>query len=640
MIHKITYRFILFACLIVLAGCRWAERSAVTINPLPVTKRYTIDQFLAATSLQGSSFSPDKTKILLSSDDGGIENAFAIFTDGSGSVRLTDSKTDSIQAQGYFPQDERFLYLADQGGNELSHLYVKELNSTHIDLTPGSEHQARFLGWAHDGKSLFVGTNERDSRYFDIYEIRLQDYHRELIYKDEKGYEFQEVSPDKRSIVFVRTNKREDSDILLYDRHTKSMRHLTPHEGDVKYQHQAFSKDSESIFYTSNQGSEFAYLVREDLQTARREVVLQPSWDVTFAKLSHRGKYLIAGINKDGQTVLKLLDGKTLEQLELPSLPKGDINSVNFSRDESILAFIASTSRTPPNLYVYEFFSESPRRLTQTLSPEIDVFDLVDAEVVHFSSYDGLDIPGLLYKPHDASTVNKVPALVWVHGGPGGQSRIEYHALIQYLVNHGYAVYAINNRGSSGYGKRFFKADDRKHGQADLDDCVASKTMLVDTGYIDPERIGIIGSSYGGYLTLSAMSFRPKEFAVGVDIFGISNWIRTLQNMPPWWESLREALYTEIGHPQKDQEYLKSISPLFHAKKIVRPLMVLQGANDPRVIKSESDDIVAAAQGNGATVEYLVFENEGHGFRKKENRLIAYRSILGFLDKYLKTGNK
>ena len=301
-----------------------------------------------------------------------------------------------------------------------------------------------------------------------------------------------------------------------------------------------------------------------------------------------------------------------------------------------MMAFNASTSRTPPDLYIYDFSAEAPRRLTRSLSPEIDVLDLVEAEVVRFASHDGLEIPGLLYKPHAASADNKVPALVWVHGGPGGQSRIEYNALLQTLVNHGYAVYAINNRGSSGYGKRFFTADDRKHGQADLDDCVASKSMLINTGYIDPQRIGIIGGSYGGYLALAAMSFRPDEFAVGVDIFGISNWIRTLENMPPWWESLREALYAEIGHPQKDREYLESISPLFHAKSIVRPLMVLQGANDPRVGKSESEDIVAAARANGAPVEYLMFENEGHSFRKKENRLAAYRSIVGFLDTYLK----
>jgi len=278
---------------------------------------------------------------------------------------------------------------------------------------------------------------------------------------------------------------------------------------------------------------------------------------------------------------------------------------------------------------------ESPRQLTHALTPEIGQENLVDAEVVRFTSYDGVEIPGVLYKPHQASQDDKVPALVWVHGGPGGQSRVGYSALIQYLVNAGYGVYAINNRGSSGYGKTFFAMDDREHGGADLDDCVAAKGMLVGTGWIDPDRIGIIGGSYGGYMTLAALTFRPEEFALGVDLFGISNWHRTVTNIPPWWESFRDALEQEMGDFE-DEEFFKAKSPLFHADQIVRPLMVLQGANDPRVLQAESDEIVAAVRANGVPVEYVLFEDEGHGFRKKENQLEGWRKVREFLDQYLR----
>jgi dipeptidyl aminopeptidase/acylaminoacyl peptidase len=240
-----------------------------------------------------------------------------------------------------------------------------------------------------------------------------------------------------------------------------------------------------------------------------------------------------------------------------------------------------------------------------------------------------------LYKPHQASADNKVPALVLVHGGPGGQSRIGYRALIQYLVNHGYAIYAINNRGSSGYGKTFEGLDNRAHGKGDLDDCVWSKKLLVETGYVDESKIGIIGGSYGGYMVLAALTFRPEEFNVGVNLFGVSNWVRTLQSIPPYWESLKAALEKEMGDFD-DEEYLKSISPLFHADKIVKPMIVLQGANDPRVLKVESDEIVEAAKNNGVPVEYVVFDDEGHGFLKKENKQKGYEAILKFLDKYLK----
>jgi dipeptidyl aminopeptidase/acylaminoacyl peptidase len=223
-----------------------------------------------------------------------------------------------------------------------------------------------------------------------------------------------------------------------------------------------------------------------------------------------------------------------------------------------------------------------------------------------------------------------------VHGGPGGQSRRGYNPTIQHLANHGYAVLAVNNRGSSGYGKTFFTADDRKHGREPLWDCVEAKKFLASLGYVDTAKIGIIGGSYGGYMVLAALTLKPTEFAAGVDIFGISNWVRTLESMPPYWESFRKALYTEIGDPQKDRDMLLTISPLFNADKIVRPLMVLQGANDPRVIKVESDDIVAAVRKKGGVAEYIVFADEGHGFTKKANEIQAYKGIVDFLDKYLK----
>jgi dipeptidyl aminopeptidase/acylaminoacyl peptidase len=213
---------------------------------------------------------------------------------------------------------------------------------------------------------------------------------------------------------------------------------------------------------------------------------------------------------------------------------------------------------------------------------------------------------------------------------------VGYSPLIQYLVNHGYAIIAVNNRGSSGYGKSFFKMDDLKHGEVDLDDCVEAKKFLAGTGRVDPDRIGIIGGSYGGYMVLAALAFRPEAFHVGVDIFGVANWVRTLKSTPAWWASFRAALFAEMGDPDKDEEYLRRISPLFHADKIRRPLLVLQGANDPRVLKVESDEIVAAVKKNNVPVEYIVFDDEGHGFVKKQNEIKGYGAILEFLNRRLK----
>ena len=192
---------------------------------------------------------------------------------------------------------------------------------------------------------------------------------------------------------------------------------------------------------------------------------------------------------------------------------------------------------------------------------------------------------------------------------------------------------------TSGYGKTFFHMDDRNHGDADLMDCVTSKQYLATLDYIDQDRIGILGGSYGGYMTMAALSFKPEEFAVGVDLFGVTNWLRTLKSIPPWWESFKTALYNEMGDPATDSVRLYNISPLFHADKITKPFMVLQGGKDPRVLQVESDEIVAQAKANGIDVEYVLFPDEGHGFVKKENQIEGYRKVVEFLDKHLKASD-
>jgi dipeptidyl aminopeptidase/acylaminoacyl peptidase len=599
--------------------------------------QYTIEDFLDTTTLAGGSLSPDGSKVLVSSDESGIFNAYAVPTDGGEPVPLTDSAADSVWVLGYFPEDERFLYQSDQGGNELDHIYVHELDGSATDLTPGDGHKAVFYGWAHDETSFFVGTNERDEKFFDVYEIQVADFSRERIYQNDTGLQPAAISPDRRWLAFNKPRTTYDSDIFLYDRESGEMKNLTAHEGDVANRAQDFHPDGKSLFYLTDEGAEFTYLVRLDLATGELTEVLRPEWDVAYAGFSRGGSRLVAGINADARTEIRLFDAATLEPVALPELPEANITSVRFSRDDHRMVFYAESSRSPDDLWIQDLGGDTPpRQLTHNLPETIDPRDLVEAQGVRFASFDGVEIPGLLYRPHQATPEAPVPALVWVHGGPGGQSRVGYSPLIQYLVNHGYAVYAINNRGSSGYGKTFFRMDDKKHGSADLDDCVASKKMLTATGWVDGEKIGIAGGSYGGYMVLAALTLRPEAFAAGVDLFGISNWVRTLESIPPWWQSFRDALYLEMGNPETDREYLRSISPLFHAEQIRRPLMVLQGANDPRVLKAESDDIVAAARANGVPVEYLVFDDEGHGFEKKENRAEGYRAIRVFLDKYLK----
>ena len=597
--------------------------------------QYSIEDFLATTSMRGADFSPDGRSILVSSDRSGVFNAYAVPVAGGEPRQLTTSTINAVIAHSWYPRDERFVYTSDVGGNELTHVWVGTPDGSARDATPGEGLKAGFAGWAYDDQSFFVTTNERDKRWFDLYEVDPETLQKTLVYQDSTGLQYAAISRDERWLALEKTTTEHDTDVYLLDRRNGRLEHLTPHQGDVVWTVADFAPDGQSLYLLTNDNHEFRYLVQQDLASGERTVVEKPNWDVMYASVSRSGRFLVLGVNEDARTDVRIRELPGMQPMQLPTVPAGDIVSVRISDDDRRLAFYLSGSRWPANLYVWDFGSQEARRLTQNLSPKIDPEHLVDAEGVRFRSFDGVEIPGLLYRPHPAGPESRVPALVLVHGGPGGQSRIGYSGLVQYLVNHGYAVYSINNRGSSGYGKTFFKMDDRRHGQEDLDDCVASKKMLAATGWVDPDRIGILGGSYGGYMVLAALAFRPQEFACGIDLFGVANWLRTLESIPSWWEAERRALYTELGDPSTDAEYLKGISPLFHADKIVRPLLVLQGKNDPRVLQVESDEIVLAARKNGVPVEYIVFDDEGHGFRNKKNQLRGYEAILRFCDRYL-----
>jgi dipeptidyl aminopeptidase/acylaminoacyl peptidase len=628
-----------FAFAVIIGGCSpnadsaRSDSAAADTAFMPV--QYSVEDLYKNVEYSGGSWSPDRTKLLVSSNASGVYNAYTIPAAGGAPQPLTSSTSDAVFAISYFPADERILFSSDQGGNELSHIYVRNPDGKTQDLTPGTKHQANFSDWAGDDQSFFITTNERDQRYFDLYEVSVRGLERSMVFQNDSGLDVAAISRDKRYLALVKPRTTNDQDIILYDRQTKAMKNITAHTGNINNSPADFSPDNARLLFISDSGREFASLRAYDLATGAKSVVYEQPWDVAYASYSKGGKYLVVGVNEDSRFVSRLLDAKTLEPVALTGMPAGLIRGLRVSPSDSAIAFYASDGSVPDEIYA-GVIGQPPKRLTDALNPAIKRSDLVVPKVVRFKSHDGLEIPGVLYRPHQATPDAKAPALVMVHGGPGGQAQVGYFALIQALVNHGYVVFDINNRGSSGYGKAFFAMDDRKHGEADLADVIASKQMLIETGYVDSTKIGIIGGSYGGYMTLAALTLAPNEFKVGVDVFGPANWIRTLESIPPWWTSFREALYAEMGDPTTDVERLRRISPLFHADKIRVPLLVLQGKNDPRVLQRESDEIVAAAKKNGVPVEYIVFPDEGHGFVKKANEITAYTAVLKFVDQYLK----
>ena len=599
--------------------------------------QYTIEQFMDNEAVGGGSFSADNSKLLVSSNRTGIYNVYTVSSQGGEMTPITASDSTSYFANSYFPNDDRMLISADGNGDEIDHLYVREEDGSIKDITPTEGAKADFYGWSKDDQYLYYGSNKRDPRFFDVYKMSIADYSSEMLYQNNDGMDFTGMSEDENYFALSRTVNTNDSDLFIYDASTGESTKVN--ENLSANSAQDFSKDNSKFYYTTDDGSEFRYLMSYDLQTKEKQKVVERSWDILGSGFTSAGRYMVIYVNEDGKNAIEVMDTSTNQPLELPDFEGKSITSVSFSDDEKWMRMYVGGSNSPSDLYTYNLESKAQNRITDVLNDEINPEDLVTAKVVRYKSFDGVEIPAIYYLPHQASAENPVPAMVWVHGGPGGQTRQNFSSLIQYMVNNGYAVLAVNNRGSSGYGKTFYQMDDLNHGEKDLQDCVEGKNWLATQPEIDGENIGIIGGSYGGYMTMAALTYAPEEFDVGVNLFGVTNWIRTLKSIPPYWESFRDALYKELGDPYSaDSVRLKRISPLFHTDKVTKPLIVLQGAQDPRVLQVESDEIVAGVKANGVPVEYVLFQDEGDGFIKKENQIEAYSAIMKFLDTYLKGG--
>ena len=626
-------KILVFCLTLIIFSCKKDKTSQVAIDR--EIKQYTIEQFMDNEAVYGGSFSSDNSNLLISSNRSGIYNVYTIPIKGGEITAITTSDSTSIFADSYFPNDNRMLLSADGNGDEIDHLFVRELDGTIKDITPTADAKSSFYGWSKDHKYLYYESNKRDPRYFDVYKLSIDNYGSELLYQNNDGLDFIQMSDDENFFALSKSLNTNDSDLFLYNVKTEEM--IKINDNMSANSAQDFSEDNSALYYTTDDGGEFSYLMSYDLNSKEKKKVIEKSWDIVGSSLTSNGKYMVVYTNEDGKNAVEVLDSNTMAPINLPNFGNKSITSVTLSDNEKWMRMYVGGSNSPSDLYTYNLETTEQHKLTSVLNNDIDVEDLVTAKVIRFKSFDGTEIPAIYYLPHQASTDNKVPALVLVHGGPGGQTRQNFNSFTQYIVNHGYAVLAVNNRGSSGYGKTFFKMDDKNHGEKDLQDCVEGKNWLAEQNEIDGSKIGIAGGSYGGYMTMAALTFTPEEFNVGVNLYGVTNWLRTMKSIPPYWESFRESLYLELGDPfSADSVRLKRISPLFHTEKVTKPLIVLQGSQDPRVLQIESDEIVAGVRKNNVPVEYVLFEDEGHGFIKKENQIEAYSRILKFLDKYLK----
>jgi dipeptidyl aminopeptidase/acylaminoacyl peptidase len=634
---KTTFKLMYTAMSVVaLASCNQSAEKQETAAREP--KQYTIEQLYDNLAVGAADFNSDESKILINNNSSGIFNVYELNIADTSVKPLTTSSKESFFAINYLPgSNSHYIYSADQGGNENNHLYLKSKEDSVVkDLTPWPNSTNQFGGWSKDKKSLYVVSNKRNPKFFDVWKLDVATWKPMLFFQNDSGFSPSSISKNEQYIALTKSITTDKNEFYIYDRIAKKMNRIS-NDNEATWSPEGFEKNDSILYYTTNDGTEFHYLVKYYIKSGKQEKYFEDKWSVDGMNLSENEKYHIISVNDDGKNKILLFDHATNQPISFPEIKDGDVLSVIISPSEKNLLLTVGSSTSSQNLYAYNIESKELKQLTSTLNKEVDRNDLVQAEVVRFPSFDGKEIPAIYYKPLQASKDNKVPALIWVHGGPGGQSRVGFSNAIQYFVNHGYAILAVNNRGSSGYGKTFYKMDNKDHSNGDLKDCVWGKKWLQQQEYIDSSSIGIYGGSYGGCMVLGALAFQPEEFKVGVDLFGVANWLRTLRSIPPYWESFRKALYEEMGDPNTaDSIRLRNISPLYNYEKIKKPLLVIQGVNDVRVLKVESDEIVEGVKKNNVPVEYVVFPDEGHGFVKKENQITAAKKTLEFLDTHLK----
>lgn len=608
-------------------------KTAVEPRESSSVRQYSIDQFMQNVRMTGISFSHDEQEILVTSNQSGIFNAYAVPITGGTPRQLTFSTDESIRSLSFFPEDRRLLYVRDKGGIESRHLCVGEEDGRELLLTHGHSVKSGLYGWSTDNRYFYYSTDERTPHKLDLYRIDARTYERTLIFRNDEGYIPGIVSADGDYASLIKYEDLTRSTLFVYDSKSNRCVQITPTEPAACYLPLYF--EGEHLYYRALETEDEVIEYRYDLRNGSREEYERRATTFRQIIISDSKRYR-AVINDDGESCsLTLQDQSTNQLVPLRGLPAGNVTSAVISKSDRWLAFYMNGDCDPTELYLYDLREQKLKRLTNNLNPEINRNDLVESEVFSFNSFDGLKIPCLLWKPREAVTGRKVPGLIWVHGGPMGQVRKGYAGAVQFLVNHGYAVLAVNHRGSTGYGRAFADGADGKQGREPLWDCIEAKRWLAKLDYIDPDRIGIIGGSFGGYMALAALTFHPLEFATGVCLCGVSNLVRHLEVKLKQPHAAFVYL-KKIGDPVRDREYLEAVSPALHAKEIRRPLMVLHGAKDPRALKIESDDIVNAVRTAGGIVEYVEFEDEAHGFRKRENSIRAYQSILTFLDRHIK----
>ncbi len=608
-------------------------------------EKYTIQQYLNIKSASSPSFSADGKRLIYLTNASGTSQIWAIDLPNGAPKQLTKYE-DNISFAAFSPTGSEIVFGKAVGGNENTQFFAMKADGGSVrELTANPQTRYNFGDWSSDGKRIYYASNKRDKNFFDVYAMEIADGKETLIYRQDGSNSFAAASDDGSRIIVSRsgTELGLDNNLYLIEAKTGKETLLTAHEGASQYGDVHFINNNE-IEFTTNDKREFMSLAGMSLNDKTVQVLENAEWDVDSVTVARGNNVWAKVTNREGSSEIDIYNRKKSGKVSVKLPAQGIVGGLEFSGDGRKLAFSFASAKYNSDVWVYDVQSKSLTQITKSERAGIDQNSFVEPRLIKYKSFDGREIPAWFYVSSETlgiknkyeiapSKNSQFPVIVSVHGGPEAQERAGFNPLYQYYLSRGYAVLATNVRGSTGYGKTFTHLDDVEKREDSVKDLAAAVEWLKVSGGADAKRIAVTGGSYGGYMTMAAITLYPDLFAAAVNTVGIVNWETFLKNTSGYRRRQREV---EYGMLDKNIEFLRKISPIAKVDRIKTPLFVIHGKNDPRVPYTEAEQIVKVLKDKGAIVEYKLYDDEGHGISKLKNRLELYPLVADFLDKYMK----
>lgn len=652
-----------FAALLALSGCAalgagsGAEEAATPgpqdiPQPVPADvdlageARPDIVRFLHVRTATDPSLSPDGMEVAFSSQISGAPQLWVVDSRGGWPRQLTFG--ESATFHDWSPTGDWILYGQDRGGDEREGFYLIDPSGTpERELLAPSRDFRVFGAFTRDGRRLVYAATRRGGLEFDIHTLDVETGRDRRIFQGRMGLYAASFRPDGGAVLLTEARGEDAADVYLYDVRSRSLDTLF--RPDDRARHASFSWEpgGGGFYLVTNQDREFTGLARYELETRELRYLddyLAPQdleREVESVALSRDGRYLAWTVNEEGWSRLHIRDLETGSARAPSYLPRG-VYEIDWAPEGPVLAIAVRSPTVPGDIWTIDLRTSILHRATRSDAAGLDLSRMVVPTHQTFRARDGVEIYGLLYEPLPSARSaaggaadRPPPVVLAVHGGPTAQARPTFNPAHQFLLARGIAVFDLNYRGSTGYGKTFERLNDGRLRDNELGDLEDALRWLGERGWVDSSRAAIMGGSYGGYLTMAALTRLPRRFRAGVAFVGVSNWITALEGASPQLQASDRVEYGDIHDPE-DRAFFRRISPLTWVDSIQAPIMVLHGANDPRDPVEESDQFVRAIRERGGEVEYLRFPDEGHSIRKLENRVIAYRRIADFLERELR----